>query len=112
MLGGRAAAVAIRHYWNSRRAQPGVTAGAGVQTVPGPRQIGPGGKKHCACGQRHPFIAQGLQKREGETSSGRFAANNDAIGRIALGHQKSVGGAGVEQAGGELVFGRKAVFGK
>jgi len=72
------------------------------------RERGARSRRAFACALRAGYIEQ----RQREAAPGGFAADNDSVGRIALGQKKPVGGAGVQQAGGKWVLRCEAVFGQ
>lgn len=112
MVGRDAAAVAIRQQWNAARTQPWILAGARKYAVPRTQQIGPGREQDGAGRHGHLFVPQCLEKRQRESSAGRFTSDDDAVMRVSLGQQESVSGACVQEGCGECVFRRQAVFGE
>lgn len=112
VVGGRTVAVTIGQELDAGRAQPRVPAGAGSHAVARAQQIGPGREEDGGGGHLHALVAQGKEKRQREAAPRRFAADNDSFGRVPLGQQEAVRGAGVEQAGRERIFRGEAVFGQ
>ena len=112
MVRRRGAAVAIGYQFDPRGAQPRIPFGAGFHAAPCAKQVCPRREQDSAGGHLHPLVAQRQQQRQRQPATGRLAADNDLLWRVTLCQQESVGGAGVQQPGGELVLRRKAVFGQ